>query len=1048
MAIRNLNLVQENNINQNYILESLANLGQRFGIKGDSIVTSTNLVGDIIKEIFSLNSNNEYSSYVCSIERDNSNIENLYKFSLYNTANNSFNIVGTPIRITSTYKVCEEGDLVDPINSHEYKKVKSINNDDTFSFIVYDKTQKEVILETYKKHSESNLFSLASKELVYSLRFYNNVATFISIDNIGLDDEINYSIINYRGTISYDTLSNKDLFPILTKLSKGDSDIEVELRTLGFTSSSNAGELTFHINTNSYVGTNDEKINYSSKNVYSLVFKEYFNSCFNSLNSGIYFELLIQLYNKIGEEKIYIPLDYEIKVAINDNEAWKVYYSIKDIELRYINTSTSDAIWFRQNYGGERAQEYHNSILCFTSGDERIIFYQFAIDYDSYLDGINTIIVSQSNTFPYIDDEGYWVINGVQTIKAHGENAGNPNIILINSFKDRTGESQFEIIKAEHKDELINRVSWSWKEFLCYPIEKVDLNNTNFISEFDYLSVEAAIPNLPEDKDLAKMLRNSIIINISDINCVKYDNKNYTEEQVKNIYGEDAVITSIWVIDDDSNEFEYVKQRNNPLAAADFNYFSNINNLIQYSLASFTPREADTYLFSHLVFDAISYDLKNNTSDSHSYIYPNLINKLGSQYNTNNLGNYANDMNFIFKFNDNADIDINGKVLGVSQNSGKRYINTNPISSGVSNIVTNALYSYFDTDGRSSKYNEYIPNYNVPSLDLSEVLTRNETLLNRLNILSLDNIGTSYLSYIGTSIDTSKNILTIGTSTLNVNLGTETLAFDSDKKNFVTQNILNIDFPTINLNGTINIKNDLNVDNNINVSGISWNKKDSSYSTVFVPNGRYIYEPGNRYNNSGSIGIVRLNADGSETQMEQLINSRFFNYCIDNNKIYTISTIREDYYVQIEGVSRPSRMHNVYISDGIYIPKLLIDLGFGKYVSRDSSSNKVSLNNVLITSNMDIITFNAIPILLLSHATNLYDYKLYNYDKQLAEGSNSTDAFVEHINNYTGNVFSVNPLKVTYSINSASKLILEIDELTTEEKINYVRKIKCDYTKY
>ena len=30
------------------------------------------------------------------------------------------------------------------------------------------------------------------------------------------------------------------------------------------------------------------------------------------------------------------------------------------------------------------------------------------------------------------------------------------------------------------------------------------------------------------------------------------------------------------------------------------------------------------------------------------------------------------------------------------------------------------------------------------------------------------------------------------------------------KKNFVTQNILNIDFPTINLNGTINIKDDLN----------------------------------------------------------------------------------------------------------------------------------------------------------------------------------------------------------------------------------------------
>ena len=1069
MAIRNFNLVQENNINQNYILESLANLGQRFSIQGDSIKPTYKTIREVFSSVLPI-SNEDYKNYIYRIE--NTQEEDTYRIILFEVDNVNGLIKNSEDAIKSTYKNWYVESLTDTVSGNVYSNVSSINTSDSFSFIVYDDTAKEVIIESYKKHSQNNLFSLSSKELIYSVRITDNKLNFLVRNNS--TDGIKYDLTIYTGNVSYQSIRTRQavLIDILTSLSQKDTDIESYIRNLGFSSSISGGEYELNSSLNSYTGNDTDyttKLNYSSKHVYSTVFKGYSNETFNiddeSLQNSLYLELLFELFDTIGEDVLYIPADYELNVAINDNSEWKVYYSTKDIKLRYINESASN-LWFSQNYyleDGEESNQYHDSVLCFNSDIEKILFYQFLIDYDSYLEGVNDIIVSHSSSLPYIDSEGYWVINGIQTIKAKGEDAGNPNIILVESYlngteyKTKTNKTiestdDFEITKAEYKAELLsNKVTWEAKEFKIQPIEKVDLNDTSFTSEFDYLQVYAAIPTLPEDEEIANMLRNAIVINISGLDCINYNGVNYTEEQVKNIYGNDGVITSIWVINDDGTEFDYIRQRNNPVSAADFNYLANTNNLIQYALASFTPREPDTYLFSHLAFDAISFDLKNNTSESRSYVYPNIINKLGSQYNTNNLGNYSNDMNFILRFNDTAVIDANNKLLSISQNSTRRYINTNPVSSGASNLVTNSLYSYFDINGKSAKYNEYIPNYNVPSLDLGEVLTRNETLLNRLNILSLDNIGTSYLSYIGTSINTEKNILTIGTSNTNINLGTETLAFESDKKNFVTQNIVNVDFPTINLNGNTNIDRDLEVNGNLYTNGVSWEKYQSdsktSYSSVFVPTGKYIYEPGDIYNGSGSTGIIRLNVDASETNIEQLTTYSFYNYAVTKGKLYTISTIKEKYYVHVEGVSSPTRMHNIYISDGLYLPKLLADLGFEKYIAVDSGSNKVYLRNVELNTNMYTITFNSNPIILLTTATVLYDRGLYFYDRIHADGTNA-DAFIENLYNFTGDIFTGNPLKVTYRISDSNKLYLDIYELPTEDKIHYVRKIECNYTKY
>lgn len=105
-----------------------------------------------------------------------------------------------------------------------------------------------------------------------------------------------------------------------------------------------------------------------------------------------------------------------------------------------------------------------------------------------------------------------------------------------------------------------------------------------------------------------------------------------------------------------------------------------------------------------------------------------------------------------------------------------------------------------------TNYNEYEPNENVPMVDMKEVLIKNENTINRHNIISFVNDGTqtlAYYSYIGTTPDDDKkNVLHIGTSSYNINIGTHTLLNPSEVPAFTKQDKLSIDFDTIHLNST------------------------------------------------------------------------------------------------------------------------------------------------------------------------------------------------------------------------------------------------------
>ena len=121
-------------------------------------------------------------------------------------------------------------------------------------------------------------------------------------------------------------------------------------------------------------------------------------------------------------------------------------------------------------------------------------------------------------------------------------------------------------------------------------------------------------------------------------------------------------------------------------------------------------------------------------------------------------------------------------------------------------------------------YNEFIFNENVPTLDFGEIFNRNFNVLNRLNVVSLDQNGKIYNAYLGTSYDEqNKGTLHIGSTNTNINVGTETLLDELEKTKFSTHDTVSIDFNNIVLNASKQIISKQSILFQPVVNGVTYN---------------------------------------------------------------------------------------------------------------------------------------------------------------------------------------------------------------------------------
>lgn len=1102
MAIRNINNIQNHedfkNAENKYILESLANLGQRYGIKGDSIKNGTLSLYNFFHDngivniesinnkivVLEKNEENSYRLYLVNKEEISLPISNI--ISLDDKSKEDFieSIEGSDISINYNsihFKVTD--------TYYQYFCKQTFNTKNKVSYIL-ERVNKntntlEYGLRVYRGHNITgyeNLYIITELILqdsdteLYTLNVYSSIIDTSQFESSA--DEDSYWFYNGGdGFLESIDIDSSDRENVISEYGIKLGDGDIYYNNIDFSGTNlNDFEIRFpNIHTLLYNYTYDIKLLYTGAK------ERYSTNTYGDVNS-IYSQILISLFNKITDisstgikpNKIYIPFTlsdtntsntefFSIKYMCNSNSENEIYFSTQDIQVKYIY-ETIDSDWFDININSSR-----DYIVVHTDIADRVSFFNFEVKKDDDNTDLTIgIDVSLKSTLPYIDENGFWVLNDVPTtIYARGKNAGNPNIIIVESRRDNVDGIKYNIIAGANKENILDKLSWEKSTAYIEPLERINLDTLTFKTEYDYFILDCAIPNLDKIDERNKseylsFLENAIIINICDISCVEVNNNynttnniNYTTEDLYEIYGQYGIITTIWTVDEESGLFNYLRKRENQLAAADFNYISNINNLIQYVVKNTEPIHPDNYYFSYLVFDSTYSTLKNNTSETRTYIYPNIINKISSQYN---VTNYNNDLNFTPKFNDLIIRSNNDKIIdSLNQSGNLRYFNTTYNTSGNdnANIVTNSLYVYYNENGQLSRYNEYIPNYNVPSLDLGEVLTRNETLVNRLNIISFDRFGTAYLSYVGTSFENDKNVFRIGTSNTNINMGTDTLIYSTERDKFETQSQVSVEFDNIKLTGDTDVDKNLYVKNNIVSTGVIWNRIDSNlytneivantsyYTTVFTPSSRYIYEIGDNMSDSNvKSGIVRFVKDQlpqdnqAKLDTSTLLSYSLYKYSIDRNKLYTINTI---YNSMINDML-------LYFGDGIYIPALLDKIGLSSYIDINADYTKISTSTIEVTSNMDVVTHNNNPIILLSSATNLYpDKYIYTrrnyYDSTIGE---SVDKQIQSITNFTYSIFTGNPLKITYYI-GGSRLHLHIEELYSKDKIMSDEKIKLEY---
>lgn len=901
--INNINTLQTNltesskltTYTDEYLKESLANLGQRFSVKGDGVSLSEFVISDLFKDS---NINNIDNAYACINIKYAGGELNSYNINLscnnkvvqlesYNGANiyiteENITTPGSPKNLISYYNTsgyiqkldneyrtaftgCDTGGhIVETtinnfaIQSNDYSK--KLLNGLRFFVSTSDNKIKAIScsLQNYYTESENSSY--------YSFTVYDT-----TFDNLDILDKIVYDNekIDLDVTNIVDKFVKENILVIHTF--KDDKDTIKECKFLIECENGGNGQLTFNLIENSdfanfnalnpKLGEDIDKISimftYDVAEFLPLAEKVYNDGMFgDSENIKLKKKLVAQISKKIFEDykkdsdefvkditkqtlnvlsetlsefNIYLPLNYKFVYSCNSNNQWQIYNSIDDIYVEYTSTINEE---INKILGSNPEQLMICDVPDLLSIDNKFNVYSFGITYtiERFVDDIN---VFKKFTLPYIDQNGYWSINDISTsVYARGRDGGQPSIIISYSTSNNN-EISTEILSSFKKDEL-SGLAYELAYVKIRPID--DYNNAN--ASYHVLKTNMPINIESLDDNFITFLEHALILNIISTNCEDTTLSFNIRTTLSENLGYNSVIPTFWVLNKVLNktseentgsekkykyQFDYVKQPNMDWAI-DMNYLSNADSLIKYYMTSFGINP-DEYEHSWLVFDKISTEFKNNTNDNtNNYdgsVWPVIMNK-EAKYYSYTLGNAEDDITTQYenKLNINIGFFNNVKkqhgtsyIIDVDQIENNHYFNINKSSAtgGKHNISNVTFYRHYP--------NEYIPNAKtgkkdnedegtsyliIPTLDLAEVFVRNQTTLNRQNILSVDNGGFIYNAYIGTSYDLSdKSVLHIGTSNVNPNIGEITLMSHEDKSYFNKMNQIDIDFDSIHLNGTV-----------------------------------------------------------------------------------------------------------------------------------------------------------------------------------------------------------------------------------------------------
>lgn len=983
MALQTINTIQNindlKNIVDQYQLESLANLGQRFSIKGDGVSSRTFTLNELLYENTNKNKVakmyiNDSKLFICPLLNETLDLDLFNKIEIEYSLDNAV-YSDAPIALNTSINGIDfyrENMLMFKSTTNNYFYIASLGCDN--SKIIYELNIEKYDILTNKvvesiklidlNESEKNEFSNVNQ---YSENVGHFYLYYINGESKNISEfYINSSLITsiYVDFQTFALSLYNSLIVDYYKVNKtlNLESIVAELKNIGFLQTENF-EISIFTNVedtniqgysvnieNTQLNTILNYIYNQETEMYPFIYSYYCNFVYRKDNKQFKKILLYNLFerafndsknqNEIIENfELFIPLNYVFDFYVNDNDEYFIYSNITPVSIFYTNellNINSDFIQLFYDISDKTNNETNNLILAHSNKFETCILYRFSIQYNEQSKkDINNILVSKMYSTPYIQDN-YWVINNFKSVyRGVGKDAGNPNMMMM--YYAASNSSEIPSILSSTNDYISDNL-FEWgnssevsvklfeQDFIDFYASKINIKlKTNY-------NLAIKLP-VNVNIELSEKLKNTFIYYLIELNekTLKSDTEHLNE--IKRILGEKPVITIFVQFDANGHYFKIVSNNDEILT---LNSLTNANN-IQYNLFSTLSKTDEIDENYHKGFIAIEK----------TDIEKNQFGLLANERLCYTTINYSQPRSYLL--------------------DKEKYLNKNILN----------IYSYYKSENSKisesnrkvqniGNSNEFIPANNIPTLNLNEFLTSDIQLQNRANFVTFDKDSKIYYSYIGSSIDdVNKNVLHIGSSTSNKHIGTSYLFDENFNGNFIVQDTLSIDFNKYRINAKHNFINSINhhkILERKNTSGVVTyfytfdTKFNFSATDTKILNNKYFYKEidannipiFNFYDDVFDIDSKICTILTSETTNFS-INTKINYVLIDTN--YLVSYLFDDINIRINNVkfydfSRDNKnVLNVESSDGSKSVQYLCS-PVKTFITDNTEFNKLAYLNV------------------------------------------------------------------------------------------------------
>lgn len=847
MAIEYINTLQ-GDILKSYNNEALANLGQRMGAKGDSIVIKKfNIESLLDKEEGTVIPSDILKYIVLQYDNTNDTIDIYAKSGKHG--------------VSAYYTLKKQDSKVTTITPIEYiglEGTPQVNNCNVSKTVV-DNIYTYFLTGILNDMPIALEFSVIDNNYAYKnclVVSNNNLYEYIKQDN-----EINYYVYELA-TAPESFIDSTSIENIKENLGISNTDEKIELQE-----------------SDVFRTALDYFANILPKYAISLYNEnEYFYGDSVGLKLEILKSIIKELFNddnvdnEITENEntnpffVYLPLNFEISFYANDNTG--EFYDSLPINAKFIEET------FEENTNEDIPEIFLkeaeiNGYIVVDATIEKAAVYKAILTYSTD----NSISVSTNKLYsiPYIGKDNYWYINDIKTeVTATGKNAGNPNIVILQSTLSSGKENYTYQTFVNTDNKVLNDNDYFAQDFPAvlhtYNIEEsttvskkssitelfADPNNydNNKLTDFTYFlqtgsSVFVAgsktntytfkiklplIDKLQENPAFEDIIKNSLFFVVVDNRLSIYETDDYVnggdnyadnfnlrelslQHALTNNIDEQSFTTVLFHIINEDGKYTW-----KPLKSSDNGPALDLGSMIAapefarlFVKNGYTP---DNYMFSYLLFDKVNINTKNDSGETN--IFPIIKNDTSEYYTINkaeqygdpneeNVMNYTNNLNLTPKF---VQIDLNGldsDYVGELTNNelndkGQKKKFFTVTNGKITNATVVTEENRIDNlpSVKSTSTDEQISVFDgsvFPMFDFREVITTNQTAMNRLSLISVANDGTTYNAYIGNSANTNEEgTLYIGSSSTNYSMsGNKTVTNDYDK--FATFKKINFELP-------------------------------------------------------------------------------------------------------------------------------------------------------------------------------------------------------------------------------------------------------------